>query len=358
MDIERGRSFQRRPPGGPLARAAHYTTRALAAAGTLGPGLIAGALGGGRPGSRTPISPPMSRSRSPSRGRKRFRSRSPRRSRSRSRSNPMSVTTEQRDSAIRYRRGLFTRRGRAQRTFAARVRGVFLRASALQCFSDVNNANKTVTAAQQQWDGYLVAGTTCTDNDALFQAFRLAYGSSLTTATIDDYQLYIKVVCTDFQFTNTGSTTLVFDFYSLMCRKSYNVAEQLAIMIATLQAETPAQTGFTFTSTDPGYSLFQNSLFCQYWSILRKWQVQLGAGETTTLQIRVPVNRRIQGKTIETNPQGIPGLTRGLMWSCKGAPFNNAGTPTTNSGTYTWCSQTTVSYVIPPTSQRAQIASF
>lgn len=308
---------------------------------------------------RTPISPPPSPGmRSVSRGRKRARSGSARRrvSRSRSRSSSLGVTTEQRDSSIRYvsRRG--SRGGRRRRAFARRVQNVFLRLGALQTFSDLQNASKTVTVAQQQWDGFIVGGTTVTDDDHFFKAFQLAYGAGLTTSTVDDYSLYIKTICCDFQFTNTGTTTLIFDFHSLMSRKSYNVAEQLAVMLATLIAETPAQSGYSFTSTDPGYSIFQVPMFCQYWKIMRKWQVQLGAGETTTLQIRIPVNRMIRGKLIETNPQAIPRLSRGLLWSVKGAPYLNVSTPTTAAGTYVWCSQTTISYQIPPSSTRLAVA--
>lgn len=232
-----------------------------------------------------------------------------------------------------------------------------MRLGALQTFSDTNNAVKTVTLNQQLWDGYMVGGTTATNNDHMFQVFRLAHGAALTTSTVDDYKVYVKTICCDFQFTNNGSTTLVFDFHSLISRKSYNVAEELANMLVTLQNETPAQTGFSFTATDPGYSLFQNALFCQYWKILRKWQVQLGAGESTTLQIRIPVNRMIPGKLIETNPQAIPRLTRALVWSTKGGPYNDAGVPKTAAGTYVWCSQTTVSYQIPPSASRVQVAT-
>jgi len=355
MDLERGRTLSR-PGYSPVRRAIAATGNLIyrAATSTRVPVGAATAYAVARNSRGSPPTP----MRSVSRGRKRFRSTSRRRSSSRrSRSRSLGVTTEQRDSSIRYvaRRG--SRGGRRTRAFARRVQNVFLRLGALQTFSDLQNAAKTITVAQQQFDGHIVGGTTATDNDHLFRAFQLAYGAALTTTTVDDYSLYVKTICTDYQFTNTGSTMLIFDFHSLMCRKSYNVAEQLAVMLQTLIAETPAQTGYTFTSTDPGYSIFQVPLFCQYWKIMRKWQVQLGAGESTTLQIRIPVNRVIRGKLIETNPQAIPRLTRGLLWAVKGGPHNNAGTPTTAPGSYIWCSQTTVSYQVPPSSTRIQVAT-
>jgi len=69
------------------------------------------------------------------------------------------------------------------------------------------------------------------------------------------------------------------------------------------------------------------------------------------------MNRMVQGKLIETNPQGIPRVTQGVLWSVKGAPENNAGTARTSAGTYVWLSQTTISYQIPPSSSRIQIAT-
>lgn len=360
MDLERGRTqwrYIQRPGGGVYRRALIATGNLISRAatsrsvpiGAVTAGAVAGRFGRGRQLTRQDSAV----MRSASRGRKRVRSGSSRR-RSGSR---LGVTTEQRDSAIRYspRRG--SRRGRKARRFARRVQNVFLRLGALQTFSDTSGFVKTITLNQQAWDGFLVGSTTVTGQDHLFQTFRLAYGTALTTSTVDDYKLFVKTICTDFQFTNNGSTTLIFDFHSLLSRKSYNVAEALDTHLNTVIAETPAQTGFTFTSTDPGYSLFQVPLFCQYWKVMRKWQVQLGAGESTTLQIRIPVNRMIPGKLIESNPQAVPRLTRGLLWSVKGGPYNNAGVAVTAAGSYVWNTQTTISYQIPPASSRTQVAT-
>lgn len=270
-----------------------------------------------------------------------------------------SITTEQRDSGTRYvaRRG-GSRRGRRQRAFARRVQNVFLRLGATQAISDEFGYVTTSAVGQQTWESFIVAGTTVSDNDHLIRAFKAAYtAAAISTTTVDDYKLYVRNICTDFQFTNTGSQTVIIDFHSLVCRKSYNVAEKLAAMLATLQAETPAQSGYSFTSTDPSYSIFQCPLFCQYWKVMKKWQVQLGGGETTTFQIRIPVNRMIPGKLLETNPQGVPGLSRGLLWSMKGAPENNVGSYRYAAGTVAWATQTTVSYQIPPSSTRIQIAT-
>lgn len=296
-------------------------------------------------------------SRSRSRGRKRFRSRSGARRRGSSSRSGGSITTEQRDSGVRYvsRRG--SRGGRRSRAFARRVQNVFLRLGALQTFSDTQGAVKSVTAQQQSWDGFIVGGTTALNNDILLQAFRLAYGTTLTSTNVDDYKLFVKTICTDFQFYNNGTKTMILDVYSLASRKSYNVSETLDNMMNTLIAETPAQTGFSFTATDIGYSLFQIPLLCQYWKIIKKTQVQLGAGETFTMQIRIPVNRMIPGKLIETNPQAVPRLSRGLLWSVKGAPESNAGNPQSAGGSYVWYSQTTCSYQIPPASSRIQVAT-
>lgn len=232
-----------------------------------------------------------------------------------------------------------------------------MRTGACQSFSDTFAALKSFLAGEQAWDGQMCGGVSATDNNEIFNAFRMAYGSGLTVGSCDDYNLFVKNICMDLQFRNTGSTLIIFDFHSLMCRKVLNTADRIDAQFSASLAETNTQAGFSRSATNPGYSIFQNPLFLQYWKVLRKWQVQLGPGEVTTLQVRINPNRMIRGKTIETHLQSIPKLTRAIFWSTKGAPADIAGVANTSAGSYAWSSQITVVYQLPPSSTRVSVAT-
>lgn len=267
-----------------------------------------------------------------------------------------SITTEQRDSSTRYVSRGGRRRSRSVR-FARRVQYAVMRSGALQSFTDEFGSVGTITANQQSWDGFIVGGTTVVNNDIFLRAFQVAHGAALTSTTVDDYSLYVRTICTDFQFTNVGTSTLIMDFYSLLCRRNYGSADALVNHLSSAVGETPAQTGYSFSGTNVGYTLFQVPLFLQFWKILKKWQVQLGAGETTTFQVRIPVNRLMRGKVLETHLQAIPKLSRAVMWSVKGAPESNAGVLRYAAGSYVYATQTTLNYQLPVSSSRTQIAT-
>lgn len=270
------------------------------------------------------------------------------------------TTTEQRDSRVGYVKRRMPRRMRRRwKSFTRKVQHVMLQMGATQTFSQKFATLKSYAADQQNYWGYMLGGVSATNNDELLKAFRVAYGSALPLADLDDYKLFIKSLCLDIQFNNnsTDNKTSIVEIYHLRCRKSYNTATALDTQFLDTFNEIPAQSGFTRSITDPGYTPFQNSLFCSYWTIAKKEQIQLGPGELSTMQIRIPYNRMMYGKKLETNPAQIAGFTRGLLFIVKGEPENSAGTARLSSGEIVWTTQTTVNYQIPPSTTRTQTAT-
>lgn len=310
--------------------------------------------------ARTPPSPPrsMSRSRSRSRGRSssRMRSVSFRRG-SRSRSRSSSLTTEQRDSGTRYsgsRRQ--SRRGRQVRQFARRVRNAVLSMGNTQTLTYTRNTQTTSAVNQQNWHGQMIGSTLPGNNSDLLRVFQAAYGAALAKDATDDYRLFIKSICLDMQMYNTGTKTAIIEFYYISCRKPWFGEKHIDEQFKESFAEIPSQTGFANAVTNVGYSAFQNSLFCQYWKIDKKVQVQLGPNETTTLQIRLGP-KWVNGKILETCQSSIKNYTKAILFAVKGAPGMPAGSAGIEATELTWTCQTTINYQIPPSTSRLALAT-
>lgn len=268
------------------------------------------------------------------------------------------ITTEQRDSRVGYVKHRMPRRRRRRWTsFTRKVQHVMLQMGALQTISNTYGTVRSWLADKQAYWGYMIGGVAPTENDDLLRAFRAAYGSALALSDLDDYKLFIKSLCLDLQINNNGSTTAIIEIYHLQCRKSYNTTTALDVQYSDTFAEVPAQTGYTRAIDDLGYTPFQNPIFCSHWSIVKKEQVQLGPGELSTMQIRIPTNKMFYGKTLETNPSCIKGYTRGLLFVMKGEPENNAGSYRQSAGEIIFGTQTSVNYQLPPSSTRAQTAN-
>lgn len=268
------------------------------------------------------------------------------------------LTTEQRDSRVGYvKRRMPRRRRRSWKRFTRKVQHVMLQMGATQTFSQKFATLKSWAANAQNYWGFMLGGVSVSNNDELLKAFRLAYGSALTLADIDDYKLFIKSLCLDIQFNNNTTNTAIVEIYHLLCRKPYNTATALDQQYLDTFNEIPAQTGFSRSITDVGYTPFQNALFCSHWSITKKEQVQLGPGELSTMQIRIPSNKMFYGKTLETAPACIKGFTRAVLFIVKGEPENASGTAQLSNGEIVWTTQTTVNYQIPPSSTRTQTAT-
>lgn len=257
--------------------------------------------------------------------------------------------TEQYDVSTRYRRKSMPKyRRRRWRQFTNKVKHVMLQMNALQTYSVDVIDNQTWGINTQQTFGCMLGGTQFPTNDELFQVFRNAYGSGLTTTTVDDYKLFIKSICMDVQITNTGSQGCIVDCYTLIARAQDNVTEGIAAQYSRLYAEQQgANVGAPFP-TSPASTPFQNGQFLQKWKVLNKKEVLLGVGNVTTMQLRNAANRTMQGKTIESNPSYIPGYTRAFLFQVRGVPENAAGVAQLCAGTVTFARQWTVTYGIPP----------
>lgn len=247
-------------------------------------------------------------------------------------------------------------RRRRWRKFTNKVKHVMLQMNALSTYTVDITQNYSWTANTQTTFGWMLGGTTTTNNDELFQVFREAYGSGLTTGTVDDYKLFIKAIVQDIQISNTGSAGAIVDVYTIIARKSDNVNENLGSQYTRLYAEIAGAQVTGGNANSPASTPFQNGLFLQKWKILNKKEILLGVGQSTTMQMRNAANRVMQGKYIESNPSYIPGYTRAYLFQVRGVPRDVAGTSDLAPGQVTLARQLTLTYGIPPGAQRETAA--
>lgn len=259
--------------------------------------------------------------------------------------------TTQYDQSKRYQRKSMPKRRRKQWVrFSKRVRHVMLQLSPLTTFTNDNNrvVNSWVANTQTTWGVYL-GGVGVTDNDEILGMFKAAYSAAITPSNVDDYKLFIKSMCLDVQLSNTGSAGCVVDVYELIARAGdNNAAETIGAMYNRLYLEMAlAQIGTTSPGS-PASTPFVNALFLQKWKILKKREILLGVGQVTTMQMRNPYNRIMQGKTVESNNSYIPGVTRAYLFQARGVPRNAAGTAELQAGEVTMCTQFSGTYAKPP----------
>lgn len=265
--------------------------------------------------------------------------------------------TTQYDVSTRYvKKRMPRRRRKAWVSFTKKVRHVMLQMNSLTSYTNdtLKSINTFAANNQATWGAYL-GGTSSTDNDELLGMFKAAYSGLLTSTTVDDYKLFIKSLCLDVQLRNTGATAdVIVDVYELIARAADNqAAESIGTQYSRLYSEqNPGSIG-SVTPTSPASTPFQNGLFLQKWRILKKKEILLSVGTVTTLQMRLPYNRIMQGKTVESNLSYIPGFTRAYLFQARGVPRNNAGVAELQAGEVTMCTQITGVYGIPPGSQRA-----
>lgn len=255
--------------------------------------------------------------------------------------------TNQFDARLRYKRKPMPKARRLRwKKFSGKVKHVMLQATPLQNYV-CDNLGGVQTAATDQQNTFsaILGGTQVTNNDELMRIFFQQFGVA-TAALCAPYVLYVKSMSLDIQITNTGTSRAVIDVYTVMCRKSYELSSQIADQYNLLFNEQSNLGGRS--STHPATTPFQNPLFCKYWRITKKSEIILGAGNYTTLQMRIPYNKKIYGRQIISFPQGIPGISRGYLFQVRGAPEDNLGSARLASATVTWKAQTTVNYCRPP----------
>lgn len=262
--------------------------------------------------------------------------------------------TTQHDVSNRYRRKPMPRyRRKKWKKFTNQVKHVMMQMNALSTYTIDFINNETWAVDKQVIFGFMLGGTQATNNDELFQIFRQAYSSAITTSTVDDYKLFVKSLCLDVQLTNTGTAGCIVDVYTVIARSSDTVAETIGTQYLRLYAEQNSGAGGVGTTVDansPASTPFNNGPWLQKWKILSKKEISLGVGSVTTMQLRNAANRILQGKTIESNPSYIPGYTRAFLFQVRGV---GTSVPNLAAGQITASRQFTVSYGIPPSGRNA-----
>lgn len=261
------------------------------------------------------------------------------------------INTFQHDALNRYRYKRMPRRKRKRWVrFVRRVNHVELQMQPLQTYSYSGTNNVTFAANSQAYFGYMLGGVNVPNNDELWQIFRGAYNpAALSNAA--PYKIYVKSLCLDMQITNTGSYPIILDVYRLRCRQDYGSNVQVDSQFTTAVSEVQYDsTGGSMTATKPQVTVFDVPNFCSYWKVLHKREVIIGAGNTTTMQMRVAKNRHLEGKSLATTQQSIPGYTNAFFIMARGCPSNRgtSGASQLDPGTLSWAYQIVVHYAIPP----------
>lgn len=142
--------------------------------------------------------------------------------------------------------------------------------------------------------------------------------------------------------TNYGSTTVLLDIYRVVCRKTFSNAtyitpettngkEETALMLKMGDSIIPVN----IAEDTIGVTPFQMGPFTTHFKILQVKEVQLPAGDTTTLSFRDPKNRYLSmhqliGKVF------MKGMTQGYVFRAKALPSTSAGdNPATSLGVET-----------------------
>lgn len=272
-----------------------------------------------------------------------------------------SIISNQHDQATRYRRKRMPRRRRrAWVSFTKKVRHVDLQMQPLQIYTKEGTTNLTAVANAGNVWSRMLGGTTVTDNDELQQIFFQQFNTASLAAIVSN-RIFVKSICLDVQLTNNDTHTVIIDMYQLRCRKTFASASTLHSQYVNALAELGATPkGGTINSSSTALTLFDAPNFCEFWQVMSKREVMIGAGSTVSFQIRSPVNKMIEGKVLQSNLQAIPFYTRAMFFTWHGQPNNGgaAGAAQFNSTNLTVGYQTVVHYaVVPGTNAKEQGAS-
>lgn len=261
-----------------------------------------------------------------------------------------SIISNQYDVGSRYRRQRMpARKRRVWKRFTRRVKHVMLQMQAGSTFTSDNYQRLISVAANTQVTfGQMLGGVGATDNDELLAIFKSAYNPALSVTSTDKYKLFVKSMVLDLQIKNTGSSSVIIDVYEVVCRQSDVTTNRIETTFNNAFAEQQGALIGSVSATNPAVTPFQNPLFLSMWRVNSKKEILLGAGSTTTMQMRLPYNRMIYGKKLENNVQALPGITKAYLCQVRGTPENNAGSPRLSAGEIVVCGQTTVTYGIPP----------
>lgn len=257
-----------------------------------------------------------------------------------------SIISNQHDVSNRYQRRRMPK-GRRKKwvNFTRRVQHVELQQQPLQVYTKSTHASGGTAAGAGSNYGFMCGGTTVTSNDELFQIFKGAYNVA-NAAACSPYRIFVKSLCLDMILSNTGTSVIIFDVYRLACRQTYGSASSLSTQFSQAVGEVQADsTAGTLSVTDVAVTPFDVPNFCSYWKVLSKREVIVGPGNVSTMQIRMAKNRHLEGKTLATAPQAIPGYTEAFFITWHGAPNS---TPTWAATSLTISTTTSIHYAIPP----------
>lgn len=261
------------------------------------------------------------------------------------------IMSTQHDQITRYRRKRMPR-GKRKRwvSFTRKVRHVDLQMQPLQIYTKEGTINLTSAANQSQIWSRMAGGTTVTNNDELFRIFAAQFNTAVL-ANMVDYRIFVKSLAMDIQLTNNGTTTLIVDVYTLRCRKTFASATDVAGQYnAALTEVAAAPNAGTLSVNGTATTVFDAPNFCEFWQTMRKREVLIGAGVTSTFQIRLPVNKMIEGKVLQSNLQAIPFYTKAMLFDWHGPPNNQgaAGAAQFAPTSVTFGYQTVVHYAVVP----------
>lgn len=231
------------------------------------------------------------------------------------------VSSFQNDNVPRYRyKRMPGRKRRSWKRFTKRVKHVTLQMQPLQIYTDSQLQSQSTLTGEGGAYSMMCGGTFTLNNDEIYRMFQGAYNVA-TNAACAPYKLFLKSLVLDMMITNTGSNTAIIDVYHLKCRNevqgSFTLHTQWTNAIGELAADA---TGGTVSAVDPCITLFDAPNFCSYWKVISKREIILGVGQTTSMQIRIPTNRHVDGKELVTAPQALRNFTQAFFIQWHGAP--------------------------------------
>jgi len=257
-----------------------------------------------------------------------------------------SMNTTQHDSRLRYRKKRMPRRRR--RAYVGKLklfRHFMEKEQPLQTYT-VKNVNNAASLLNQQITyGICLFTDQVTSESDLLNIFSDAYNLVTPLTTAVNKRLYIKSACLDIQMTNVAANACIIDVYRIRLRNVWNTTDNLFTIWNTTFGDQGTITAKS--SSDPAVTPFQNPTFCKYFKVLDKREVLLGAGLTTSFQLRRPGNRLVQGRRVVTEPFGYRGLCEGFLFQQRGVPQTVTAVNQLVPTSVTWAYQKTYTYALP-----------
>lgn len=286
------------------------------------------------------------------------------------------VSTEQRDTSMRYVKSRMPRYKRRQwKSFTNKFTAALLRTQPLQ--SAVYNDWQFVKSATIATPGTAVnnlpavfsCGLYCIQANAvqdgppqtyrysetadgeLRDIFTAAYGS---LANLDSQKLMFRTAVMDITISNnnTGSQDMVFiDCYKVLNKYDNNSITTIRNDFITNLGEQDSS-GLALPWPNLAITPFQNPNFCRRWKILSKRTIVLQPSDSCQLQLRDPKNRWISGKIMNISTGYYPRVAMGYLFIARGAATSsvpaNPLTGGTRSVTLTVTVNKTYQYYKPP----------